>query len=60
MTDDLARSAIRLLAFHVENLLLKSHADSEAMWEVRQLRDSLQPPAETPITPDRQGVPDEA
>ena len=55
MTDDLARSAIRLLAFHVENLLLKSHADSEAMLEVRQLRDSLQPPTETPITPDGEG-----
>jgi hypothetical protein len=60
MIDDLARSAIRLLAFHVEQLLRKTNTDAEAILEVRQLRDSLQPPTETPITPDSRGVPDEA
>jgi hypothetical protein len=54
MIDDRARSAIRLLAFHVEQLLRKMNTEakwsgdtnSEAILEVRQLRDSLQPPTE--------------
>lgn len=55
LIDDKARSAIRLLAYHVERLIQRSHHDApenaaESLLEVRQLRDSLQPPSETPAT----------
>ena len=65
MIDDQARSAIRLLAYHVEQLIRRSHHDvpenaAESLLEVRQLRDSLQPPTETPITLDYQGQRDES